>query len=76
MENKHIFIGKNAHVTNAPNKSLIGLSGMIVNETKNTLVFEKNNSHKKVLKNGVTISIDGKEYVSNSKTIEDRIKSR
>ena len=76
MEDKFIFIGKNATVTAAPNKSLVGLNGVIVNETKNSFVFRVNNSDKIVLKSGVTICVDGQEHVSNSKRIEERIKSR
>ena len=76
MEDKQIFIGKHAIVIKATNKSLIGLEGVLVNETKNTFVFRVNNSDKTVLKSGVTLLINGQEYESNSKRIEERIKSR
>ena len=76
MDDKHIFIGKHALVTKATNSSLQGLSGVIVDETKNTFVFDINGTKKTVLKSGVVLSIDGSEYVSASKRIEERIKSR
>ena len=76
MEDKQIFIGKQALVTKALNKSLIGLKGLIVNETKNTFVFRVKDSDKTVLKSGVSLLINGQEYQSNSKRIEERIKSR
>ena len=71
-----MFIGKHALVTKATNKSLVGLEGEIVNETKNTFVFRVNDSDKIVLKSCVTLSIEGQERKSSSKRIEERIKSR
>lgn len=47
-------IGKTIEVINSRNKSLIGMKGIVVDETKNTIVF---NNGKKILKEAVEIKI-------------------
>ena len=37
----HELIGLNARVAKAPSANLIGLCGMVVDETRNTLLFEE-----------------------------------
>ena len=74
------LIGLTVEVVDAKNKSLIGLSGLIVNETKSTLSIEKAGLVKKVIKSqikfnimfkGQTFQIDGKIVVGRP---EDRLK--
>lgn len=47
-------IGKTIEVINSRNKSLIGMKDIVVDETKNTIVF---NNGKKILKKVVEIKI-------------------
>ncbi|MCF7798722.1 ribonuclease P protein subunit [Candidatus Woesearchaeota archaeon] len=62
----------------AKNKSYVGLKGIIVNETKNTMALLVDGVEKTILKSGVTFTINQKKI--NGETIvkrtEDRIKSR
>jgi len=76
------LIGLILEVTRAKNKSLIGLKGRVVDETKNTLVIRTNHKEKKILKNQVILKIpvknqmyeiDGKLLVGRS---EQRLKKR
>ncbi len=74
------FIGNYAEIISSNNKSLIGLKGKIVDETKNMFVFEIDGKEKKIMKKEVrlkfylkdkAVEIDGKLLVSRP---EDRIK--
>lgn len=74
------LIGLKVKVVDASNQDLIGLQGIIVNETKNTLVIEHEKKAKTVLKKQVTLQvkmdehlvrIDGKMLLGRS---EDRVK--
>ena len=70
---KKEIIGKKIKVVDSKNKSLVGLTGDVVEETKNTITFS---NKKKLLKSHVTLEI-GKEIVdgkSLQKKPEDRIK--
>ena len=51
------LIGLEAEIVEAKNKSLIGLKGLIIDETKNTIVIEKDGMAKKVIKSQVTLNI-------------------
>lgn len=53
------LIGKMARVVSSPNASLIGLSGRIVDETKNTVVVESQDRLRRVLKGAVKLDIEG-----------------
>jgi len=55
------LIGKHAKVIMATNKSLIGLEGMVVNETRNTLVVQTEKGIKRAQKHGAVFEIDGQE---------------
>ena len=74
------LIGLEVEVVEASNKSLVGLKGLIVDETKNTLSIEGEGFLKKVIKSqviinilfqGQTFQIDGKVLVGRP---EDRLK--
>lgn len=58
---KFELIGLEVEVVNAKNKSLIGIKGKIVDETKNTFVIETDGKEKNLLKDQVTLIIDFKK---------------
>ncbi len=51
------LIGLRAEIVEAKNDSLRGLKGVIIDETKNTLVIESDGIAKKVIKSQVIIKI-------------------
>lgn len=75
---KSEFIGLEAEVVEAANKDLIGLKGTIVDETKNTLVIERQHRVKKLLKNQVTLKLrmDGKAIWIDGKMLIGRPEER
>lgn len=74
------IIGLEAEVIDAENKSLIGLRGLVVDETKNMLSIEKDGVVKKVVKSQVTLKIlfEGQTFQIDGKVLvgrpEDRLK--
>lgn len=66
------FIGKHIKVIDAKNASDIGIEGRVINETKNMFVLE----NKKIIKQNVTIEVDGKIINGEklAKRPEERIK--
>jgi len=52
-----MLIGKRVKVKNALNKSLIGISGTIVDETKNMLLLQTKKGKKKLIKKQVELEI-------------------
>ncbi len=74
---KYEFIGNEIKVTNSKNKSLIGLKGKIIDETKNMFVLDNG---KKIIKSECTfkMKIKGKNVEINGKVLvakpEDRVK--
>ena len=58
---KFELIGLDIEVVDAKNKSLIGLKGRIIDETKNTFIIEVDGKEKKLLKDQVTLVIDFKK---------------
>ena len=80
---RYELVGLGATVVDAKNKSLVGISGRVVDETRNTLTIE-NGSHaaRKILKEQVTlrfkqdhdeVTVDGKILLGRS---EDRLKKK
>mgnify|MGYP001614894504 CR=1 FL=1 len=75
------FIGEKIEVVDASNKTLVGLSGKVIDETRDTIVIE-NAQEKKLLKKQITIkgTIKGKKYVIDGSLLqgrpEDRIKKK
>jgi RNase P/RNase MRP subunit p29 len=53
------LIGRNAGVVSSKNQSLIGLSGVIVDETRNTIVINVHGRDKRVMKGAVVLEIGG-----------------
>ncbi len=73
------LIGRHMEIIDARNKSLIGLKGKIIDETKNAFIIEYGGKRKMILKshmkmmigwNGKKILVDGKML---AKRPEDRI---
>ncbi len=80
---RHELIGLKVEVEKATNKYLIGLKGVVVDETYNTLVIDEEGKEKRVQKkgtififhlpNGKRVEVDGNLLVSRP---EDRIKKK
>lgn len=76
------LIGKNMEIVESKNKSLLGLKGRIIDETKNSLIIMSNGKRKMVLKSHIkmivkwqdkSILVDGKML---AKRPEDRINTK
>ena len=80
---KNEFIGLNAKVVRSSHPDYIGITGRVVDETRNTLVIRHKNKNKIIVKNtavfhfalqdGTTIEIDGNAIVGRP---EARLKKR
>lgn len=74
------LIGLEVEIIDSKNKSLIGLKGLIIDETKNMLSIEKDGVVKSVIKSQVTlkISFEGQTFQIDGKVLvgrpEDRLK--
>lgn len=53
-----MLIGKKIKVKNALNKSLLGISGKVIDETKNMLLLQTKKGKKKLIKRQVELEID------------------
>lgn len=80
---RYELVGLGATVVDAKNKSLVGISGRVVDETRNTLTLEsKDHAAKKLLKEQVTLKFehDHDEVTVDGKTLlgrpEDRLKKK
>lgn len=58
---RHELIGLNVEIIESKNKSLVGLKGKIIDETKSLLLIQSDTGVKKVLKDQVTMSIQIKD---------------
>ena len=77
------LVGLGAMVVDARNKSLVGISGRVVDETRNTLTLEnEHHAARKLLKDQVTLrfkhdhdeaTVDGKALLGRP---EDRLKKK
>ena len=69
------LIGLTVEVVSSKNKTLLGLKGKIIDETRNTITIQ-GEKVKKILKSHVTLKINGKlvEGKNIQKRPEDRIK--
>ncbi|MEK6852512.1 MAG: ribonuclease P protein subunit [Nanoarchaeota archaeon] len=68
------FIGEIAEVIEAKNKSLVGIKGKIVDETRNLFVIDTSKGERKILKNQVTLKVKhkGKVYAIDGKLLVGR----
>jgi ribonuclease P protein subunit POP4 len=78
---KHELIGLEAEVSDCTNKFCVGICGLVVDETKNTLTIETQNGLKRIQKKGSTLIFkiqSGKKVKVNGNKIalrpEDRMK--
>ncbi len=73
---KEELIGKGITIIESSNKSLIGIIGKVVDETKNLLFIETNEKTKKIIKDQCVFLVDGKKIKGSSiaKRPEERIK--
>ena len=77
---KSEFIGKNIKIIESQNKTLIGVKGEIVDETKNSFVVKTASGNKMLLKSQITfiVFLDGKEIKIDGKKLcfrpEERVK--
>lgn len=77
---RHELIGLEIEVTASKNKSLVGIKGKIVDETKNTLKVRKDSRVLTIMKNAIMFkaNIDGKNVEIDGSCLtgrpEDRIK--
>jgi ribonuclease P protein subunit POP4 len=77
------LIGLDAKVAKSTNRDSVGISGKVIDETRNTLVIRQNNSDKVVpkettifqftLSNGSVVEVDGNAIVGRP---EDRVKKK
>jgi len=80
---QHEFIGLNAKVVKSTNPSYIGITGKVIDETRNTLTIQHENTKKTIIKSvavfhftmpdGTMVEIDGNAI---SGRPEDRLKRR
>ena len=70
------FIGKQVEVVQATNTSLIGLQGVVVDETRNALYIQTKDEAKCVMKRGATYTIGNTivEGYSIMGRVEERMK--
>lgn len=76
---KHELIGLDVEIIESASKTLIGLKGIVVDETKNTIVIEVRNMEKRIPKHGTTFRfhVDGSKDVVGDRLLhrpEDRTK--
>ncbi len=76
MDEKSEFIGKKITITDSSNKELLELSGIVIDETKNTMTIKCDGKNKKLIKDEITFTINGKKIIGKSVSLrpEERIK--
>ena len=80
---QHEFIGLDVSVVKSSNPNVVGISGRVIDETRNTFTILQNDNKKVVVKDtsvfqfvltdGTVVEIDGKVVMGRA---EDRIKKR
>jgi len=68
------IIGKLIRVEDAANKTIIGINGKIIDETKNTITIQTTKGIKKIIKDQTTIMIDNRKI--NGKNLIGRAEAR
>ena len=71
---RHEFIGLNTQISNSSNQQVVGLNGVIINETKSMFTINTQKGMKKIPKstNDWKSSIGGKEITVKGSTIIKR----
>lgn len=70
------FIGKEVEIINSANKDLVGLKGIIVDETKNMFEIETKKGDKKVQKKVCTFKFYPEKLIVEGKIIDYRPEDR
>jgi ribonuclease P protein subunit POP4 len=81
---QHEFIGLKTKVVKSPNPDVVGITGKVVDETRNTFTISRNDGEKKVIikdtavfefvmLDGTVVEMDGKVMMGRP---EDRLKKR
>ena len=75
---KEELIGKEVFIVSSKNKSLEGIKGKIIDETKNTITIKTSSKIKKILKNQVKLELKIKNKIIkiNGKEIQQRPEDR
>lgn len=77
---KQQLIGEDIEIIDAKNKANIGITGKIINETKNTIEVKTSDSRKKLIKKNITILLKEKKIKINGELLigrpEERIKKK
>jgi len=60
------LVGETAEITEAKNKTLVGVKGRIIDETKSTITIQEGKKTKKIIKEQVKITINGKTIDGNT----------
>lgn len=72
-----MIIGKKIIVVDATNKSLIGLQGMVVDETKSLIIImSENGRQRKLLKSAIAFRLENKPGVISGLAIRQRPEER
>ena len=76
------LIGKDIEIMEAKNKSLLGLKGKVIDETKNTITIIRDGKKKMILKQNIKMAVkmNGKKILVDGKLLarrpEDRLQAR
>ena len=76
MDGRAEFIGENVTISHHSDPSLCGVSGMIVNETRETIVIESNGSKKTISKRPARFILENGDIIGSKIAYrpQDRIK--
>lgn len=70
------LLGKTIEIVDSTNKSLIGLRGVVIDDTKDSLLLNTTRGEKRVVKHTITFTLDGETIAGNaiSQKPQDRLK--
>lgn len=72
----HELIGEDIKVTKSTNNTQIGLSGQVIDETKNTIKIKTSQGEKTILKSTIDFEIKSKKIIIKGNTIKKRTEDR
>jgi len=52
---RSLIIGSNVEITESKNRTLVGLKGKVINQTKNTMTLETKNGIKKIITSHIKV---------------------
>ena len=59
-------LGKNIRIARSQNPSQVGICGLVIDETRNTIVLRSPTGIKRVLKGGLVLETDGRRVQGSS----------